>query len=50
MNTGIFLALLLVFSTITGLIVECIKKIVTDKVNISYSGKTIISCEKTTDS
>lgn len=37
MNTGIFLTLLLAFSTITGLIVECIKKIVTDKVNISYN-------------
>ena len=37
MNTGTFLALLFVFSTITGLIVECIKKIIIDKVNISYN-------------
>ena len=37
MNTGVFLALLLIFSTVTGLIVECIKKIITDKVNISYN-------------
>lgn len=37
MNISTFLALLFVFSTITGLIVECIKKIVTDKANISYN-------------
>lgn len=37
MNMGTFLTLLFVFSTITGLIVECIKKIITDKVNISYN-------------
>lgn len=37
MNVTVFLTLLFVFSTITGLIVECVKKIVVDKVNISYN-------------
>ena len=37
MNTTTFLMLLTAFSTITGLVVECIKKIVTDKANISYN-------------
>lgn len=37
MTTTIFLMLLASFSTITGLVVECIKKIVNDKANISYN-------------
>lgn len=37
MDTTTFLMLLASFSTITGLVVECIKKIVTDKANISYN-------------
>ena len=37
MNINTFLMLLTSFSTITGLVVECIKKIVTDKANISYN-------------
>lgn len=37
MNTTTFLMLLASFSVITGLVVECIKKIVTDKANISYN-------------
>lgn len=37
MNTSTFLFLLAAFSTITGLVVECIKKLVTDKANISWN-------------
>lgn len=37
MNITTFLFLLAAFSTITGLVVECIKKIVTDKANISWN-------------
>ena len=37
MNTSTFLFLLAAFSTITGLVVECIKKIVTEKANISWN-------------
>lgn len=37
MTTSTFLFLLAAFSTITGLVVECIKKIVTDKSNISWN-------------
>lgn len=37
MNITIFLCLLASFSTITGLVVECIKKIINDKTNISYN-------------
>lgn len=37
MNTSTFLFLLTAFSTITGLVVECIKKIVTEKANISWN-------------
>ena len=37
MSTQMFLALLCAFSTITGLVVEVIKKIVSDKANISYN-------------
>lgn len=37
MNISTFLALLFVFSTITGFVVECIKKVVNDKANISYN-------------
>lgn len=37
MNITAFLFLLTMFSTITGLVVECIKKIVTDKANISWN-------------
>lgn len=37
MNTSTFLFLLAAFSTITGLVVECIKKIATDKANMSWN-------------
>ena len=37
MNTSTFLFLLAAFSTITGLVVECIKKLVTEKANISWN-------------
>lgn len=37
MNISTFLFLLAAFSTITGLVVECIKKITTDKANISWN-------------
>ena len=37
MTTSTFLFLLTAFSTITGLVVECIKKLVTDKANISWN-------------
>lgn len=37
MNIDVFLMLLFTFSVITSLIVECIKKIVNDKANISYN-------------
>ena len=37
MDTSTFLMLLASFSAITGLVVESIKKIVTDKANISYN-------------
>jgi Na+-driven multidrug efflux pump len=37
MNTTIFLILLSSFSVISGLITEGIKKLVTDKVNLSYN-------------
>lgn len=42
MNTSTFLFLLAAFSTITGLVVECIKKIVTDKANISWNVTALI--------
>ena len=37
MDIKMFLFLLAAFSTITGLVVECIKKVVTDKANISWN-------------
>lgn len=37
MSVAQFIMLLASFSVITSLIVECIKKIVTDKANISYN-------------
>lgn len=37
MDITTFLFLLATFSTITGFVVECIKKLVTDKANISYN-------------
>jgi len=42
MDVTTFLMLLASFSTITGLVVECIKKIVTDKANISYNVTALI--------
>lgn len=42
MDTMTFLMLLATFSTITGLVVECIKKIVSDKANISYNVAALI--------
>jgi len=43
MNTSTFLFLLAAFSTITGLVVECIKKLVSDKANISYNIAALIT-------
>lgn len=37
MNITTFLFLLAMFSTITGLVVECVKKITTDKANVSWN-------------
>lgn len=37
MSISTFLFLLAAFSTITGLVVECIKKIATDKANVSWN-------------
>lgn len=37
MNTATFLFLLAAFSTITGLVVECVKKVATDKANMSWN-------------
>lgn len=37
MDTMTFLMLLATFSTVTSLVVECIKKIISDKANISYN-------------
>ena len=42
MNITTFLFLLASFSTITGLVVECIKKIITDKANISWNVAALI--------
>ena len=37
MNTQVFLMLLTVFSIISGLVTEAIKKLMTDKKNLSYN-------------
>ena len=42
MDIKMFLFLLAAFSTITGLVVECIKKVVTDKANISWNVTALI--------
>lgn len=43
MNTTIFLILLSSFSVITGLVTETIKKVATDKANLSYNIVAIVT-------